>query len=271
MPVAASLIVLAGFAGAVWYAYTWGLEEGSRTELPLVQAQDQPIKVKPDDPGGLKVPNQDALVMNQDGSGEETVRVERLLPEPETPQPPTPREDSTQGGPVGEAQEQAAGDTPAEPSSEGAAESGASAAANTQLAEAPLPSSGQPAIDQSQPGRVTASPGSDPAANSAGTTQTAQTSTTAKEPGQGPGLKKGDNVIQLASVASSEAAQREWARLQKVFPDLLGDMQLAIQKVTVKGKEYHRMQTGPFPNRATAQDMCAQLKAQKQACLVTRR
>ena len=58
---------------------------------------------------------------------------------------------------------------------------------------------------------------------------------------------------------------------QQAFPDLLGDMDLAIQRVTVNGKEYHRMQTGPFPTRATAQEMCALLKAKKQACLVTRR
>ena len=84
-------------------------------------------------------------------------------------------------------------------------------------------------------------------------------------------LNEGDTVIQLAAAGSAEAAEREWARLQTVFPDLLGDMQLAVQKVTVGGKEYHRMQTGPFPNRATAEDMCAQLKSKKQDCLVTRR
>ena len=32
------------------------------------------------------------------------------------------------------------------------------------------------------------------------------------------------------------------AEVTKAFPDLLGDMELAVQKVTVNGKEYHRMQ-----------------------------
>ena len=31
---------------------------------------------------------------------------------------------------------------------------------------------------------------------------------------------------------------------------------------------FFRMQTGPFPNRATAQDMCLQLKAAKLDCIV---
>ena len=84
-------------------------------------------------------------------------------------------------------------------------------------------------------------------------------------------VKDGDYVIQLASVTSSNAAQDEWSRLQKQFPGLLGDMKLAVQEATVKGTLYHRVQTGPFPSRATAQDMCAQIKTQKQPCIVQRR
>ncbi len=33
---------------------------------------------------------------------------------------------------------------------------------------------------------------------------------------------------------------------------------------------FYRIRTGPFPNRATAQDMCAQIEAAKLACLVVR-
>ena len=82
LPIAAAFVVLAGFVGAVWYAYNWGLEDGGRMEVPLIKAEDSPVKVKPDDPGGLKVPNQETLVLNQDGSGEDSLQVERLLPEP---------------------------------------------------------------------------------------------------------------------------------------------------------------------------------------------
>ena len=84
-------------------------------------------------------------------------------------------------------------------------------------------------------------------------------------------ITKGDYVIQLAAVGSRNVAEKEWARLQRSFPQLLGDMSLSVQEVTVKGKVYHRVQTGPFPSRATALDMCAQLKSRKQACIVQRR
>lgn len=78
--------------------------------------------------------------------------------------------------------------------------------------------------------------------------------------------------LQLASVQSEEAARGEWTRLQKVHPRLLGDMQLQLQSADLgdKGK-FYRIQTGPFPNKATAEDMCWQLRAEKQDCLVLRR
>ncbi|MGF1608163.1 MAG: SPOR domain-containing protein, partial [Kiloniellales bacterium] len=101
------------------------------------------------------------------------------------------------------------------------------------------------------------------------------TSTTGGEGAGAPlqlaAVKQGDYVIQLASVTSDEAAKTEWARLQKAFPELLGDMNLSPQVATVKGTEYHRVQTGPFPSRATAIDLCAQLQAKNQACIVQQR
>lgn len=264
MPVLVSMIVLGGFAGAVWYAYTFGVEEGRRTEIPLVQAEDTPVKVKPDDPGGMQVANQDTLLLNQTGGGDESLNVERLLPEPETPQPREPAADP---------QSETAAASP------NASDGPAPADAGAQLAEAPLPEAGQAAQ-----GQATAEQEAEPAAPAqtesqtrtqtgaeAASVQTAQSSGTTDTGGSSPLVQEGDTVIQLAAAGSADAAQREWARLQTLFPDLLGDMQLAVQKVTVGGKEYHRMQTGPFPNRATAEDMCAQLKAKKQDCLVTRR
>jgi len=268
MPVAISLVVLAGFAGAVWYAYNQGLEQGGHREIPLIEAEQAPVKVKPDDPGGLQVPNQDKLVLNQGDSGGEQVQVERLLPEPETPQPPEPADAAAEAGTTAD---------PTGPPATGQAPSGETASGATvapQVAEGPASeaaagdggtSGSRPAVEAPAPGQGTsqgASPGASP-----GTGQAAQPTQTA----QAELLESGAVVIQLASVGSSEAAEQEWLRLQKAFPELLGDMVLAVQEVTVNGKQYHRMQTGPFPNRTTAEDMCAQLKAKKQACLVTRR
>ena len=83
---------LAAFAGVVWYAYDRGLHAGSEATAPLIQADPSPIKVRPEQPGGLDVPNQDKLVYGalRPGQGEDS-SVERLLPPPEKPaEPPAP-------------------------------------------------------------------------------------------------------------------------------------------------------------------------------------
>ncbi len=88
----------------------------------------------------------------------------------------------------------------------------------------------------------------------------------------GATIAAGDFLIQLASLTSPEAAQKAWGKLQKDHPGLLGDMALSIQEADITGKgKYFRVQAGPLPNRATADDMCAQLKAQKQDCIVVKR
>lgn len=78
--------------------------------------------------------------------------------------------------------------------------------------------------------------------------------------------------IQLASLRSSNAADEAWSDLQKGYPYHLGDMELTVQLVELGNRGvFYRVQTGPFPNRATAKDVCWQLKARKQDCVVIKR
>jgi cell division septation protein DedD len=89
--------------------------------------------------------------------------------------------------------------------------------------------------------------------------------------GLGPALAAGDYFVQLASVKSDEGARKEWLRLKKAHPELFGDLELAVQRADLGDRGiFYRIRTGPFPNRATAQDMCAQIKATKLGCLVVR-
>ena len=86
-----------------------------------------------------------------------------------------------------------------------------------------------------------------------------------------PARAAADYFVQLASVKSEVRAREEWARLQRTHPDLLGDLELTLQSADLGDRGiFHRIRTGPFPNRATAQDMCWQLKAAKLNCLVVR-
>lgn len=247
----------------VFFAYHWVFGRSSG-EIPVVRAMDDPVKVKPTDPGGLAVPYQDQLVLNQPGSGGEQPAVERLLPPPEQP---------------------LFNPQPAQP-----AASGFGATSDTTAAAA------QPFVPESSPtlgqGGFDGTTGSDgasfaqPQLNGAVVAPEVQARSVPAQQGNGPGIiefanvettqaaavpTQGSYVLQLGSFNGPEVGQKAWTGFQNSYPDLLGGMTLFLQKAKVKGNTYHRVQAGPFPNRATAVDLCAQLKSRKQDCLVVKR
>jgi hypothetical protein len=59
------MIIMAGSAlavGAAIAASAWGFVRESSLNAPLVEADARPIKMRPDNPGGLRVPNQDVVI-----------------------------------------------------------------------------------------------------------------------------------------------------------------------------------------------------------------
>ncbi len=78
-------------------------------------------------------------------------------------------------------------------------------------------------------------------------------------------------VIQLSSLKSAALAQQEWLRLQRSYPDLLGDKNLDLEQASLGGSgTVYRIRAGPFTERRPARRICALLKARKQDCLVVR-
>jgi len=65
--------------------------------------------------------------------------------------------------------------------------------------------------------------------------------------------------IQTASFRKPESAKAEWKRMQRKHPELLGDMVLRVQRVEISSGVWFRLQAGPIPNKITAQDLCSQL------------
>ncbi len=74
-------LVMAISAGGLWVAYNKARNHASG-EVPLIQADQGAVKTRPQQPGGMAIPDQDKLVYNQ-GKGQPAV--EKLLPPPETP------------------------------------------------------------------------------------------------------------------------------------------------------------------------------------------
>ena len=254
LPVIIALLALGGFAGLLWYAYSWGVGGVESEDLPVVAAESSPAKVAPEEPGGMEIPNQDKQVLNDQG-GEGASDVERLLPPPEEPQPPQITDQPAPEAPTEQ--------SPTQQGGQGEAEAGSPPAAPQAPEPAPEPEAAPEPAPEPAPETATA--------QNSGETEP-EPAPAPQQPEQLSDAPAGSFVMQLASVRSEETARSEWQRMQGANEQLLGDMPLFIQRVELEGRgTYYRIQTGPFPSRSTAQDLCAQLKAAGQDCLVTQR
>ncbi len=83
-----TVVVMAVFAGGLWFVYQQGAGHTPGTAqgdaVPLIRADDKPSKIKPDQPGGMAIPDQNASIYNEKPG---TPPVEKLLPPPEQPMP----------------------------------------------------------------------------------------------------------------------------------------------------------------------------------------
>jgi hypothetical protein len=75
-------------------------------------------------------------------------------------------------------------------------------------------------------------------------------------------------LVQLAAVSSEEAAKTEWQRLEKRFPDLLGQRKPAISRIDHDGKALWRVRTGGFDDLTEATVFCERIRAKGTGCSV---
>ena len=86
--------VLAGGAWAVTDRMGGGSSSPDETSVPLITASAEPWKVRPDDPGGMEIPNQGTLIYETLTTDDPVEAPERVLPPPEEPlSPPLPEAD----------------------------------------------------------------------------------------------------------------------------------------------------------------------------------
>ena len=266
---------LAAFAAVVWYAYDQGLQRGSEATAPLIKADPTPTKVRPEQPGGLQVPNQDKLVYEAMRPGEvDGSKVERLLPPPEkpveppaAPPPPAPAAPAavavvpppapagTESG-IPPARIVTPAPTPRIPTPEPTAQAPTPAApapvAESKPDPAPPPPAPAPVVE-AKPAPAPAAPPPPPAAAPA------------------PKAAPGNFRIQVGALRDQAAAEAEWKRLQKRFPDELSGLEHRIQKVDLgPGKGvFFRIQSSGV-SEAAAGATCTGLKAKGQPCIVVK-
>lgn len=306
----AVLVCLTLILGGVWIGFgekimaMFGPTDG---DVPVIAADPAPIKVRPENPGGMQVPNQGRLVYGVvDGSSTQP-RVERLLPSPEKPVAvdevlkrgvPETSEVVTSAAPRGTADSDpnapmrltpGGGGQTSEPLSKvPSAETVSKLSAAPAPAPEPVkdPDAERKRIGQEMAASVTRdvttpSPPPVPAAKTepapkpAAQTKTPEPEQVAKATPapESPGADIGDTWrVQLAASRSEPAVKSEWDRLRSRNVDLLGDLRLQVTRVDLGATKgiFYRLRAGPLADETTAKALCERLKQRKLGCLVVK-
>jgi len=76
--------------------------------------------------------------------------------------------------------------------------------------------------------------------------------------------------VQVASVASEADGAREWRRLQRLHPETLGPLTLAVEPFdSPNGDRLFRVEGGPI-DEVAARDICGKLRAEGAGCRIVR-
>ncbi len=219
------LAVVAVGAGGYW-AF-----QSSGGGVPVVEADPRPFKVRPDDPGGLRVPNQNALVLERPGNRQSPAQAGRpaeVVPEAESPNLDLLRA-AVAPPPVVPPR---ALPRPAEP-----------AAPASLAAPQPAPAAGAPAAGA-------------PAAAALAVPRA---------------VPNGRVMVQLAAVPSDEAARSEFERLARRAPEFFEGRSPVVQRLEREGQSpLFRLRTGGFADQDSARQFCEALRARNFACIPVR-
>jgi len=259
------ILILAGGGWAGWM-YMQDQQEIANAKaggVPLIMAPQFKIKDRPQDPGGMKVPDRDKSIydrMNGTGSTLASGGVEHLLPPPETPI--SPPHDAVQAKP------QPVVPVPPMPAASAPALKPAPAV-NVTDKHQQTPTSLAPA-----PTAKPVAPPTPPTAKVVAVKPAVKPTSQAPKPmlkikasaPAGLGYK-----IQLSAVRTEQAAKGEWARLAKKHPDILANLKAVIQRADLGTKGiFYRVRGGWLATRGEAKTICAELKRRNVGCIIVK-
>lgn len=219
----ACAVLLTGIGG-------WALLHRGPTVVPTIEADTRPIRVKPENPGGMQIAEGE-----DSGTGPQV-----MAPAAEAPAPQALR--AQMQLPAAPAPQVPADAPPAVPSVSAAP--GAS----------PLPDTPKPAARAAVP--------------AAGPGRSAAASPGAAAAVPAPPAAAGGTMVQLAAVDTEAAAQAEWQRLAKKLPDLLGERRPVLQKAERDGKAIWRVRIAGFGDMADATGFCGKVRTRGGSCTI---
>lgn len=296
---AALALALAGAAafGVIVYSAYQGNDTGSG-DVPLITADDQPLREKPSDEGGMEIANRDSTIYDTLDSHSNQGGLERLMPMPESPvdgpaaiDPRRP--DGTpaltaaeiellhhqQNRVVGDAAERAMSElTEAASNLPQGAEQGRTStmvltdktekldppAAATQTAEAPVVATPLAEAEEAPLAEVTEAVKE---TADAAVTPAEEKAVAAVKPAAGAAMR----LVQLGAVRTEDAAKAEWARLQKKFKSQLGALDASIEQADLGARGVYWRIRGASVTAEQGKKICAELAKAKQSCMVVGR
>ena len=237
------LLIYAGGLGGLLVVMVTASTLTSRRSgpVPVVEADPRPLRVKPENPGGMQIDAAESDVF----SGASDTGNAKLAPPAETPNPNGLQAQKPK------------------PASAAAAPSSAKPAvvASTEMPPAPpnaksAPAPAKPAIVAKDAALPKPSAKETPKPTVVASAVPAQTAATHAA------------AVQLAALTTEAAAHEEWQKLQKQMPDVLGGRQPVIVKAERDGRTFWRLRTTGFTDLAAARSFCEKVRAKGGACSV---
>lgn len=246
------IVVVLAFGGVLYLAYNQGMREGIRNAPPLIEADGSPVKVVPDDPGGMEIPNTDKLIYDRlNGNDADDAGIEHLLPRAEEPialenrpeQPATPI------------------DAPAR---------GAIEVLPPALDIVPDPEAiSEPVIVAP---RVDGQPQSIVPVPVAPTSRQVPTTREAPAVLEPEPISAGKFVVQIAAFRDLPGAEAEFTKLQAAHSDLFAGMRSDVERADLGERGiYYRLRVAPFETNTGAASWCTRLKGRGLDCIVRER
>ncbi len=260
LPLAAALTLLFAIGGGLSWFYLGGKsEETEDLNLPTVEAEPGPVKVRPESPGGMEIPNRGKLVYNSMRGKDTEPAVERLLPMPEEPGTPPSLPDAP------EVAAKLLPPPPALPAIAVGTPSDQKPKVSASPIKPPAPTSPAPTFKAPLISEKPPKPASKPASKPAPKVMAVRSGA----PAVASSAKTYE--VQLVAVRTSAAAEGEWTRLSGKHGDLLGGLSPAVMRADLGAKGvFYRLRAGPLDDVDAARRLCAELKKRKVGCMIIR-
>ena len=200
-------------------------------EIVTIAPTQKPVKVRPENPGGLQIPDQDKVIYSRISQDAIPAKVEKLFPDEEKPVMPVVVSD------VPDVQEPEV--------IEKVEVKVVQASEPLEIKEELSPIKAEEIVLPKQ--------------------EKVETKVPEKVKIEAP---KGEWKVQLFSSADKAKVEKQWQVISQKQKALVSDMPMQIVPAQIAGKgTFYRLQVGAFETREMAANLCAKLKKQKQDCI----